>query len=179
MSGEIDVRRYEPADRAEWRRMRRALWPEEPSAAEAHEMDAWLARPDAVVFVAARADGRLGGFAEAATRPYAEGCETSPVAFLEGWYVDPDLRRRGVGRALVAAVEEWARAAGLREFASDALLDNVTSHRAHARLGFAEVERLVCFRKSLGVDEGVADDRGAASQPGAATVAPAERLPRG
>jgi aminoglycoside 6'-N-acetyltransferase I len=133
--------------------MRLALWPDEPTAAEASDMDDWLSRPDAVVFVAARADGRLGGFAEAATRPYAEGCATSPVAYLEGWYVDPDLRRRGVGRALVAAVEQWARAAGLQEFASDALLDNVTSHRAHARLGFAEVERIVCFRKSLTSDE--------------------------
>ena len=129
--------------------MRRALWPDEPTAAEDDDMRSWLARPDAVVFVAARSGGGLGGFAEAATRPYAEGCATSPVAFLEGWYVDPDVRRHGVGRALVAAVERWARAAGLRELASDALLDNVTSHRAHARLGFREIERLVCFYKSL------------------------------
>ena len=116
-------------------------------------MRAWLARPDAVVFVAARSGGGLAGFAEAATRPYAEGCATSPVAVLEGWYVDPDVRRHGVGRALVAAVERWSRAAGLRELASDALLDNLTSHRAHARLGFREVERLVCFYKPLSVGD--------------------------
>jgi aminoglycoside 6'-N-acetyltransferase I len=58
-----------------------------------------------------------------------------------------------VGRALVAAVERWARQRGLREFASDALLDNHTSHVAHARLGFEEVERIVCFRKSLRDDD--------------------------
>ena len=135
--------------------MRRALWPDEPTATDDDEMRAWLARPDAAVFVAARSGGGLAGFAEAATRPYAEGCATSPVAFLEGWYVDPDVRRRGVGRALVAAVERWACAAGLRELASDALLENVTSHRAHARLGFREIERLVCFSKPLSVSAGV------------------------
>lgn len=159
MSVAVDVRPYEPADRAEWRRMRQALWPEEPTADADDDLDAWLARPDAVVMVAARAGGGLGGFAEAATRPYAEGCSTSPVAFLEGWYVDPDLRRRGVGRALVASVERWASSAGLRELASDALLDNVVSHRAHARLGFAEVERLVCFRKALAVGEMAPSER--------------------
>lgn len=28
----------------------------------------------------------------------ADGCESSPVAFLEGWYVDADTRGKGVGR---------------------------------------------------------------------------------
>jgi aminoglycoside 6'-N-acetyltransferase I len=63
--------------------------------------------------------------------------------------VDPDVRRRGVGTALVRAGEEWARGRGYAEFASDALLDNVTSHRAHEAIGFVEVERAVRYRKSL------------------------------
>ena len=129
--------------------MRQALWPDEPTAVGDRELDDWLQRADGLVYVAARGDGRLGGFAEAATRPYAEGCDTSPVAYLEGWYVDADLRRTGVGRALVAAVEQWARDQGLSELASDALLDNRTSHAAHGHLGFTEVERIVCFRKPL------------------------------
>jgi aminoglycoside 6'-N-acetyltransferase I len=116
----------------------------------AAEMVEWVARPDAVVFVAEREGGRgLAGFAEVATRPYADGCETSPVAYLEGWYVDPDARRHGVGRALVRAAEGWARERGLREFASDALLENVISQRAHEALGFVEVERAVRYRKPL------------------------------
>lgn len=94
--------------------------------------------------------GGLCGFAEVATRPYVDGCRTSPVAFLEGWYVDPDRRGSGVGRALVDAVEAWARARGLEELGSDALLSNEPSHRAHQRLGFIEVERAVRYRKPLG-----------------------------
>jgi aminoglycoside 6'-N-acetyltransferase I len=54
-----------------------------------------------------------------------------------------------VGRALVAAAEAWARAQGCREMASDTHLDNAVSRHAHARLGYAEMEHLVHFRKPL------------------------------
>jgi aminoglycoside 6'-N-acetyltransferase I len=71
------------------------------------------------------------------------------VAFLEGWYVDPDHRGLGLGRALIEAVEAWARERGLQELASDALLDNAPSQQAHEHLGFVEVERAVRYRKPL------------------------------
>lgn len=146
----MEVRPYRPADLAEWLRMRRALWPEIAPETEADDAAQWLARRDAVVVVAERPGGDgLAGFAELGARSYADGCETSPVAFLEGWYVDPDVRRRGVGAALLRAGEAWARSAGYRELASDALLENAISHRAHEALGFAEVERAVRYRKSL------------------------------
>ena len=115
-------------------------------------MKIWLARPDATIAVCVRASGGLCGFAEAAARPYADGCRTSPVAFLEGWYVDPDSRGTGLGRLLVGAVETWARERGLRELASDALLDNAQSQKAHERLGFLEVERAVRYWKQIGGD---------------------------
>lgn len=129
--------------------MRCALWPDQTAAENEADMDAWLARPDTAVFVCQRDSEGLCGFAEVGTRPYADGCRTSPVAFLEGWYVDPDCRGAGIGRGLVEAVEAWARERGLQELASDALLDNEASHRAHERLGFAEVERAVRYRKAL------------------------------
>lgn len=145
----IRIRPFVPADLAEWLRMRRALWPDLANEDEAADARAWLARPDATVLVADRPDGGLAGFAEVGTRPYADGCDTSPVGFLEGWYVDPDVRRGGVGAALVRACEQWARERGYRELASDALLDNTTSHHAHLALGFTEVERAVRYRKSV------------------------------
>ena len=130
--------------------MRRALYPSLAPDEEAPDAAAWLARSDAAVIVAARAGGAgLAGFVEVGARDYADGCATSPVAYLEGWYVDPDVRRSGVGAALVRAAEAWARSRGYAELASDALLDNVTSQQAHAALGFAEVERSVKYRKAL------------------------------
>ena len=80
--------------------------------------------------------GRALGFAELSLRSYAEGCDTDNVAFLEGWFVVPDARGRGVGRALIAACEKWARSQGCTEFASDAQPDNETSIAAHLALGF-------------------------------------------
>ncbi|MBF8224108.1 GNAT family N-acetyltransferase [Halomonas sp. 328] len=97
----------------------------------------------------ARGGRGLAGFAEFGTRPYAEDCDTSPVAYLEGWYVEPQARRLGIGAALVQAGEAWARQRGYRELASDALLESRGSQRAHEALGFTEVERAVRYRKAL------------------------------
>jgi aminoglycoside 6'-N-acetyltransferase I len=129
--------------------MRAALWPDADPAELADELDEFLADPDQVAFVAERDDGRLCGFAEASVRPFANGVDESPCAFLEGWWVDEEMRRSGVGRALVVAVENWARARGLTELGSDALLDNTPGHQAHRALGFEERERVVYFRKRI------------------------------
>jgi aminoglycoside 6'-N-acetyltransferase I len=146
----VNIRLYTAADRDEWERMRSALWPEQ----DATELGVWLARGDAVVLVADAGGGRLSGFAEVGERSTADGCDTSPVAYLEGWWVDADCRRQGIGAALAAAAEEWARARGHREFASDTTLDNMISQAAHRRLGFTEVERAVLYRKVLTPDTG-------------------------
>ena len=147
------VRRLEPVDRDDWRRMRHALWPDESHEESVRGMAEWEARADTVVFVAVRPDDSVCGFVEAGSRAYADGCETSPVGYIEGWYVDPDVRREGYGRALLAAAEGWARVKGYREMASDALIDNETSRRAHLASGYEEVGRVIQFRKSL-TDEG-------------------------
>lgn len=142
------IREARPADLHEWTRMRNALVPSEDHE---HELkDFFAARaPMLATFVADRGDGSLCGFVEAGTRAYAEGCESSPVGYLEMWFVDEDVRRSGVGAALVRAAEDWARSIGCREMASDALLDNSVSHDAHRALGYEEVERIVCFRRTL------------------------------
>jgi aminoglycoside 6'-N-acetyltransferase I len=122
-------------------------------AEDPHDLDrhnrSLLTRDDAALFVAERPDGSVCGFVEAGTRPYVDGCDTSPVGYIEAWYVDPDMRRSGVGRALLRAAEDWARSRGYAEMGSDALLANEVSHRAHVASGYAEVDRVVQFRKPL------------------------------
>ena len=106
-------------------------------------------RVGVAVMVADRGDGSLAGFVEIGSRNYAEGCDTTPVAYLEGWYVDRDVRRTGLGARLLEAAEAWALEHGFSEMASDTELDNGISLRAHLALGFEEVERQICFRKRL------------------------------
>ena len=143
------IRPLEPSDWPAWRRMSEALLPDESPEDYEAEMRALVLRDDAGVFVAERPDGSVCGFVEVGSRPYADGCRTSPVGYIEAWYVDPDVRRSGYGRALLEAADTWARRRGYSEMASDALLDNTVSHQAHVRTGFSEVERVVQFRKSL------------------------------
>lgn len=143
------IREAVAADAREWERMRTTLWPAEGHAAEIEEFFRAATAALAAVLVAERDTGALCGFIELGLRPYAEGCESSPVPFVEGWYVDADVRRQGVGAALVRAAEEWARSRGFREIASDVELENDGSISAHRALGYEEVSRLVCFRREL------------------------------
>lgn len=149
----MKIRPYRDTDWTEWLRLSVALFPEHTADDLAAGMRESRARADLEVFVAERPDRSLAGFVEVGTRPYADGCDTSPVGYLEAWYVDPDVRQQGVGRALIAAAETWARAGGYREMASDARLENDISYAAHRRLGYAEVDRVVQFRKDLSVSE--------------------------
>ncbi len=132
--------------------MRHALWPQGSTSEHGAEIAALLAEPgDTVTLIARNKTGAALGFAEAAIRhDYVNGCDTSPVAFVEGIFVIPAMRGHGVGRALIAAIEHWGRQRQCTELASDTLLENEASQAMHKALGFAETERVVFFRKVLG-----------------------------
>jgi aminoglycoside 6'-N-acetyltransferase I len=145
------IRPVEPADSTAWERMRQALWPsaEGEHAAEIAAFFAGTRSDPGEVLMAFDEAGAATGFVELSIRSYAEGCASDRVAYLEGWYVEPGMRRRGVGGALVRAAEEWGRSQGCTELGSDTEIDNTISAVAHRSLGFAEIERIICFRKTL------------------------------
>lgn len=146
----ITVRPARSADKPDWLRMRLLLWPYHTSAELSAEMDEiFAASGEQPVFIALRPDLTPCGFLEGGTRKYADGCDSSPVGYIEGWYVDEDMRRQGVGGALVRALEDWTRQRGLTEIASDTWLWNETSIAAHTKLGYLEMERLVHFAKKI------------------------------
>jgi aminoglycoside 6'-N-acetyltransferase I len=82
------------------------------------------------VFIATD-DGEPIGFSEVSMRDRAPGCSTSPVGYLEGWWVAEGRRQQGVGRALLVAAVAWARRRGASEMGSDAHVDNTVSIIAH------------------------------------------------
>jgi aminoglycoside 6'-N-acetyltransferase I len=148
----VQVRAVTSSDAGSWLRMRCDLWPAGSESEHRDEIERFFAgqlREPLATLVALNAAGDPVGFAELSIRSYAEDCVTDRVAYLEGWYVAPAARRQGVGRALVRAAEEWARAQGCTEFASDALIDNDVSAAAHRALGFDETVQLRCFRKDI------------------------------
>jgi aminoglycoside 6'-N-acetyltransferase I len=102
------------------------------------------------IFVATLADEKVAGFIEVGLRSHADGCDVArPVGFVEGWFVREEMRGQGIGKQLMKGAEEWSRAQGCRELASDALADNAASLQAHSALGFEVVDRCVHFRKGL------------------------------
>jgi aminoglycoside 6'-N-acetyltransferase I len=150
----MKIRLAIPADAEAWLALRVALWPDEDARRLHDDVRAFFdgvipTTMMAAVFLAEADHGTIAGVLELSLRPYADGCESSPVPFVEGWYVVPQSRRQGVGAALVKAAEDWAIVRGYTEIASDALLENTISERAHKALGFAEVERAIRFRKGL------------------------------
>jgi aminoglycoside 6'-N-acetyltransferase I len=130
------------------------LWPEASADVHRRELEQVFAdRAPALptaIFVAEDGNQRLVGFLETGLRSHADGCDPSrAVGFIEGGYVEEGYRRRGIGKSLVTAAEEWARSQGCREMASDTLIDNQSSQKAHQALGYAIVDRCVHYRKSL------------------------------
>ena len=128
---------------------RLALWPEASEAEHLRGMVDAIARGH-YVGLAVTESLIAVGFVEASKRvDYVNGTTTSPVAFIEGLFVAPESRCRGVARALVKSVTKWALCEGCKELASDSLLGNDAAHAVHRALGFEETERVVYFCKVL------------------------------
>ena len=146
----MKIRCLQSGDHSEWLRMRKALWPDCPAQRHENEMATIIAdHQRQVVFVAEQDAGMLCGFVEASIHPHAIGCETNPVGYVEGWWVDPAHRRGGVGRALLCAVESWVLERGCTEIASDCMVHNEISLTAHLAAGYRETGRLIHFAKRI------------------------------
>lgn len=151
----VMIRAVKSGEEAEVAAMMALLWPD--GTVEEH-------RREATVVVRSGMSGTLPGaillaldpgatpvgFLQVGLRSHADGCDTSrPVGFIEGWLVRDRFRGQGIGSALVRAAEDWSRERGCLEMASDALIENEESQRAHEALGFDVVDRCVHFRKRL------------------------------
>ena len=130
--------------------MRVLLWPDSSIEEQLSELNHAGGNMPSIILVAEDEAGTLTGFVEVGLRSHADGCDTArPVGFVEGWFVHEPSRKLGVGRALMRAAEEWARAQGCREMASDTWIDHEDSQHAHEALGFEVVDRCVHYRKTL------------------------------
>jgi aminoglycoside 6'-N-acetyltransferase I len=141
----MQIRVYVSQDRGELDRMHHALWPSRTTA----QLDSWLERWDVLTLVADPGDGKLEGFVEVADRSMVEGCVTTPVAYLEGWWVDPGARDEGLESTLLDAAERWASGRGRSELAAGVSSDGSALSLALSPAGFREVARVTICRKAL------------------------------
>jgi aminoglycoside 6'-N-acetyltransferase I len=144
------IRPLRDGDIDEWLRLRKCLWDVTPDEEHRDEMRDIYHHPETqLVLVAEMEDGHLAGFLEASIRPFVEDCHTDHVGYLEGWFVETEYRRHGIGAELVQAAEDWAREKGCTEMASDTEMGNELSLAVHKRFGYAETSRLIHLRKDL------------------------------
>jgi len=144
------VRPLREEDLNKWLRLRKTLWDATTEEDHRSEIVDIVGHPESqFVLVAEHETAGLIGFLEVSIRPFVEDCETDHVGYLEGWYVDPQFRGRGIGRELVRIAENWAREKGCEEMASDAEVGNDLSLMAHQGLGYKETSRLIHLRKEL------------------------------
>lgn len=115
------IREARPSDAAAWEALRRELWPD---GTEDHgpEIAAFfagtIAEPNAVL-VAEDANGEIIAIAELSIRYDVAGLNGKRTGYVEGLYVRPAWRNRGISRELLLASKEWARKSMCEAFASD------------------------------------------------------------
>jgi aminoglycoside 6'-N-acetyltransferase I len=142
------VRSATQSDLHAWAEMRAKLWPSASAAEHLLELKESFGLSKFNGWVAIESD-RYVGFAEASIRDFANGCDSRPVVFFEGVWVDELYRKSGLGRRFVLAVEDWARSLDIHEVGSDAELQKTLSHLCHLKWGFEETERVIYYRKKL------------------------------
>lgn len=105
-----------------------------------------LAEPRAGVFVARAMDGVAVGMASA--QLVVSTAEGAASVWIEDVVVSPEMRGCGVGRALLAAVLEWAHARGATRAQLLTDLDNSPALAFYQRLGW-QPTRLGAWRRSI------------------------------
>ena len=144
----MTIRKAAPAEALTLARLACEMWGGTPDE-RIDEFSSLTQSAEAACFLAYAGNTPVG-FAQCQLRhDYVEGCETSPVGFLEGIYVDPAYQHQGIARQLVASCEDWARSLGCTEFGSDCELDNTESLAFHLAIGFKEAGRTIWFNKKL------------------------------
>ena len=98
------------------------------------------------VLVAEDASGRVVGWLHVAAR--AQLTEDSAAEIL-GLVVDETARGGGIGAALLAAAEAWARNAGCAHVRVRSRVERERAHRFYQRAGFAKVKTQAVLAKPL------------------------------
>lgn len=143
------LRKAKDTDLQHWANLRNQLWPDslDTHLAELENFFSGRSNDMVKVFVAEADNKSVVGFIELNLRNFAEGSTARFIPYIEGWFVDEKYQNQGIGKQPLHRAEKWALECGFKELASDTEIDNNGSITIHKKLGFKEVERVVCFMK--------------------------------
>jgi len=141
----VKVRRATPADADEMARLSDELgYPAQPEQMQARLA---LLLPQARQFIAvAASEHALYGWISVERRLLIEYGERVEIV---GLVVDARVRRSGVGKALVAAAEDWARAQGVDAITVRSNVARAESHPFYEHLGFVRRKTQHNYAKML------------------------------
>ncbi|MDD5639297.1 MAG: GNAT family N-acetyltransferase [Candidatus Pacebacteria bacterium] len=106
-------------------------------------------RKNAIIYICKDKE-KLVGFIKLSLRnDYVEGSNSSPVGYVEGIYIDPNYRGLGLGRKLFKFGEKWSFERGCNEYAADSNFPEKESQKILSRIGFKEVNRIICYLKKI------------------------------
>ena len=134
----------------EWVELKFTLFPDIDKATHYQEADQILSLPEKYcVFIHLNESNKMTGFIEVSFWESVQKIIPERAGYIEGWFVREELRRRGIGKALLKKAEQWTLARGCWKIFSDTDIENSISQQAHQSLEFKEVDRMILFRKIL------------------------------
>lgn len=114
-------------------------------------LEMMLGNNSAVILVAEAESRVIGMCSGQLTISTAEG---GPALLIEDVVVDKPWQGRGIGRALMAALEQWARARKVMRLQLLADRNNKTGQEFYKALGWQDTS-LICLRRRLPDEPGV------------------------
>lgn len=129
-----------------------ALWADCTVEEEMKDFESSLYSEEGVCYLAKQDNEYLGFIQLSIRHEYVEGADELPVAYVEAIYFKPNYQKKGIGKMLLKAAENWAKQKGQSQMASDTSIENAAAIDFHQKAGFVEVERVVCFIKTLPLD---------------------------
>lgn len=98
----------------------------------------------------AKSDEDYIGFIHMSIRSgFVEGANTTPVGYVEGIYVKPDFRRKGVAKELYHAGIEWLKSKKCTQIGADIGIYNDMCPDFYIGMGFKEVNRIICYINNI------------------------------
>jgi len=110
-----------------------------------------MARRESVVLVAQSDDGQLTGFCQ--LYPTYCSLRMARTFVLYDLYVASAARGQGVGRALMRAAEDYARAAGAVRLELSTARDNKPAQRLYESLGWKRDDEFLVYGRTLTAGE--------------------------